>query len=120
MSEHQMSLGTALPNALRLRCPRCGQGKLFAKFITMEKTCDGCQLDIAKTPGYYLGSTYINYGFTTVICMVTYMSLRFGAGYESKTLIAPFVVFLVGFPLLFFRHARALWLMMDTLIDRPE
>lgn len=120
MSDYKISLGSALKNAVRLRCPRCGQGKLYAGLITMTKNCDHCQLDIAKQPGYYLGSTYINYGFTTVILMVSYMSLRFGAGYESKTLIPPFVVFLIAFPLLFFRHARAFWLSMDTLIDRPE
>lgn len=120
MSQHTMSLRSALWNAIRLRCPRCGTGKLFERFVTMSKTCDGCQLDIAKKPGYYLGSTYINYGFTTVILMVTYVSLRFGVGYESWTLVPPFVVFLIAFPLLFFRHARALWLAMDTLIDRPQ
>ncbi|MFK7818910.1 MAG: DUF983 domain-containing protein [Planctomycetaceae bacterium] len=120
MSEHKMSFGSAIANAIRLRCPRCGKGKLYDGFITMSKECSNCQLDIAKKPGYYLGSTYINYGFTTVISMVTYMTLRFGYDIESKTLIPYFVTFLVAFPLLFFRHARSLWLAMDTLIDRPE
>ncbi len=120
MTEHQMSLGSVVMHAIRLRCPRCGQGKLFAKFITMNKTCEHCQLDIAKQGGYYLGSTYINYGFTTIISMASYMTLRFGYDIDSKTLVPYFVVFLVAFPLLFFRHARALWLAMDTLIDRPD
>ena len=120
MSKHPMSVGSAVKNAIRLRCPRCGGDKLFARRFTMTSKCAACNLDIAKQPGYYLGSTYINYGVTTVLLMVSYVSLRFGAGYSSATLIPPFVIFLVLFPLLFFRHARALWLAMDTLIDRPD
>ena len=119
MTEHHMSFGSAIGNAIKLRCPRCGKGKLYEGVIRMAKECSHCRLDIVKKPGYYLGSTYINYGFTPIISMVTYMTLRFGQDIESKVLIPYFVVFLIAFPLLFFRHARALWLAMDTLIDRP-
>ena len=30
---------------LRGRCPRCGEGKLFAGFLTVAKRCDRCDLD---------------------------------------------------------------------------
>jgi uncharacterized protein (DUF983 family) len=30
---------------LRCRCPRCGEGKLFAGFLTVAKSCDRCGLD---------------------------------------------------------------------------
>lgn len=120
MAETPMTVGSALKNALRLSCPRCGRTKLFARMLTMVPRCEHCGLDIAREPGYYLGSTYINYGVTTVTLMVSYISLRFGAGIESRVLIPPLVTFLIAFPLLFFRHARALWLAMDTLIDRSQ
>ena len=32
---------------LRCRCPRCGEGKLFAGFLTMAKSCDRCGLDFS-------------------------------------------------------------------------
>ena len=86
----------------------------------MTPRCESCGLDIRKNPGYYLGSTYVNYGVTTVLLMVSYISLRFGVGIEREILVPPFVVFLIVFPLGFFRYARALWLAMDTLIDPPE
>lgn len=30
---------------IRCRCPRCGQGKLFAGFLDLAKRCDVCGLD---------------------------------------------------------------------------
>ena len=31
--------------ATRGRCPHCGEGKLFAGFLTLEKRCSNCSLD---------------------------------------------------------------------------
>ena len=30
------------------KCPRCGQGALYAGFLKMRSACDVCQLDYAK------------------------------------------------------------------------
>lgn len=30
---------------LRCRCPRCGEGRLFARFLRLAKACDRCGLD---------------------------------------------------------------------------
>ncbi|MDD1529346.1 hypothetical protein C7U92_19985 [Bradyrhizobium sp. WBOS7] len=41
---------TVLQSALRglaCRCPRCGQGKLYAGFLTLAPACDHCGLDYA-------------------------------------------------------------------------
>lgn len=36
-----------LAAALRCRCPRCGQGKLFDGLLTVAPRCDACGLDLA-------------------------------------------------------------------------
>jgi uncharacterized protein (DUF983 family) len=33
--------------ALKSRCPRCGEGKLFKGFLTVAPSCDKCGLDYA-------------------------------------------------------------------------
>jgi uncharacterized protein (DUF983 family) len=41
---------TVVQSALRglaCRCPRCGQGKLYAGFLTLAPACDRCGLDYA-------------------------------------------------------------------------
>lgn len=32
----------AMMRGVRLRCPACGQGKLFARFVTVNKACPHC------------------------------------------------------------------------------
>jgi uncharacterized protein (DUF983 family) len=34
-----------IARGLRGRCPRCGEGKLFAGFLTLRTKCDRCGLD---------------------------------------------------------------------------
>ncbi|MBI1274029.1 MAG: DUF983 domain-containing protein [Alphaproteobacteria bacterium] len=33
--------------ALRCRCPRCGEGRLFSTFLGLEERCDRCGLPLA-------------------------------------------------------------------------
>jgi uncharacterized protein (DUF983 family) len=35
-----------LATGLRLRCPRCGQGRLFKGLLTVVERCPVCQLDL--------------------------------------------------------------------------
>jgi uncharacterized protein (DUF983 family) len=34
--------GPALRNGLRQRCPKCGEGKLFARYLKVNDTCPAC------------------------------------------------------------------------------
>jgi len=50
MTEPAASQPTLLQTALRgiaCQCPRCGQGKLFAGFLTLRPRCESCGLDYA-------------------------------------------------------------------------
>jgi len=39
------TLSGAIHAGLRCRCPRCGKGKLFAGFLTLQPRCEVCGLD---------------------------------------------------------------------------
>jgi len=43
----QPTLFQSALRGLACKCPRCGQGKLFAGFLTLRTTCDACGLDYA-------------------------------------------------------------------------
>jgi uncharacterized protein (DUF983 family) len=50
MNEFSQPQPTLAQTALRgvlCRCPRCGQGKLFAGFLTLRPRCENCGLDYA-------------------------------------------------------------------------
>ncbi len=109
--------GTLIKRALQLRCPRCGQGRLFTGWFTMPERCSECRLKIERAPGYYLGSIYINYGATAVILLLGYLVLHDGFGLTNRQLAKPLVAICVLFPLWAFRYARALWLAFDCHFD---
>lgn len=101
-----------------LRCPACGNGKLFTGMFRMAAECSDCHFRFERPAGYFLGSTYINYGVTALLTTVSYVTLYFGFGWPKQTLLPGLLLFCGVFPLVFFRFARSLWLSFDCLFDR--
>jgi uncharacterized protein (DUF983 family) len=117
--ESSRSRSPSLARALVLRCPRCGDGKLFAGWFRMHPACDGCGLSFAREPGFYLGSIYINYGITVLLTGALYATILGGGGSHEVALAACLAV-AVLFPLAFFRHARSLLLALDSSVNRHQ
>ena len=113
-----LTFGQAVSRGVRLRCPACGCGRMFRSLFSMNSACEGCRFPFERGPGYFLGSTYINYGVTAATTTVTYVVLYFGAGVEKQTLLPGLLIFCLIFPLVFFRFARSLWLSLDCFFDR--
>ncbi len=111
------SAGTLLRRAVWLRCPRCGVGPLFTRWLSMPKACEQCQFRYERQPGYFLGSSYINYGITALSMTLMYVIGHFGCGLAANLLVLPLALFTMVVPLLLFRHARACWLAFDCYFD---
>ena len=45
-----VSLALGLKRGLAGRCPNCGEGKLFAKYLKVEPVCAACGHDLARYP----------------------------------------------------------------------
>lgn len=107
--------------ALRLRCPICGEGKLFRNWFMVHEHCPVCGVKFEREPGFFLGSIYINYGLTAVIATAAYIVLQFVYGYPEKQVLIGTLTFVVLFPLWFHRYARSLWAGFDQWHDpRPD
>lgn len=113
----ESNYGTFASRALQLRCPRCGVGHLFKNMIIMHQRCPHCSLKYERAPGYFLGSTYINYGFMAITVMSAYFALHYGAGFSNNQLAVPLFVYCLLMPLVLFRYARSWWLAMDCYCD---
>ena len=112
-----ITYSAAASRARRLRCPRCGEGPLFRNAFNMHEGCSHCGLKYVRGPGYFLGSTYINYGFISLTTTAAYVGLHFGADISNEILMPALVVYCLVVPVLLFRHARAWWLAMDCYCD---
>ncbi len=112
-----MRFRTIFVRSCRLRCPRCGEGKLFHGWFAMHGQCDHCGMKFQREPGFYLGSIYFNYGLTSALALSAFFSLHLGYRVPSEQLTWPLLAFVLLFPLWFFRYARGLWLGMDEYFD---
>lgn len=51
----------AFRRALRLRCPSCGGGPVFLRWLRMAPACASCGLRFSRgEPGYWVGAYFIN------------------------------------------------------------
>lgn len=85
----------------------------------MFPRCSDCGLSYDREPGFYLGSIYVNYGVTALLTTILYF-VGFSYGVPDNWLLAGLAAFCVLFPLLLFRHARAIWLAFDQFWDPQE
>ena len=112
------TLRQAILRGFSLRCAMCGEGKLFRGMFRMHPHCSHCGFVFERAPGYFLGSTYINYGLTAGTTTVSYVFFHFGLGFRNSQVLPCLLVFCGIFPLVFFRYARSLWLSLDCCMDQ--
>lgn len=101
---------TVLWRTLRLRCPNCGEGRIFTGLFRMNETCPVCGVRFERESGESVGGMYINLGLAEL--------LTIGGFFLVNALFAPpfvphlifWVVFNIVFIALFYRHARSLWI----------
>ena len=87
-----------LLRALLLRCPRCGTGKLYHRFISMNKRCSSCQLQFERESGFFLGAIYFNYGLTALIVTVLYVGMLISRSVSPFYMKAIPLTIAVAFP----------------------
>ena len=74
--------------AFMLKCPKCGQGKLFksknpyqlSKILDMYDECPNCKEDFVVEHGFYYGAMYMSYIITCAMCIALlpiYTALNF-------------------------------------------
>lgn len=100
---------TVLKRGLLLRCPNCGQGKMFSGLLHMNPLCPYCQVRYERHSGESVGGMYIN--------LILAEFLTIGGYFLAEALWHPpavphlifWIAFNIIFVVLFYRHARALW-----------
>ncbi len=113
-------MNPTLVRAVRLRCPRCGEGRLFRGLFQMNESCSACGASFKREQGFYLGSIYINYGATVIGTGALYALLVLGIDWSHKAALAACLVAAVVFPIWFFRWARSLLLALDGSVNQQQ
>lgn len=112
---------TMFARALRLRCPVCGGGPLFSRWLRMASACPGCGLIVNRgESGYGLGALWFNLLAAEAVNTIIWVSVAISrwpdVPWETLGRVAPVTAILM--PLLFFPFSRTLFLAFD-LCFRP-
>jgi uncharacterized protein (DUF983 family) len=99
------------------RCPRCLQGRVFRRFMSMHERCPVCDLRFEREPGYFYGAMYFSYALAIVTTLYWVPLLILGAPLWL-VIGLPSLHLLLQTPLAF-RYSRVLWLHLDHRLD-PE
>lgn len=106
-----------MARALRLRCPKCGQGHVYGARFHINLRCSACGLPFVREQGYFVGAIYVNLLATELIIFATYLILLFTLSYVSGVVIAILVALAIIFPIAFYPFTRSLWIGIDHIID---
>jgi uncharacterized protein (DUF983 family) len=96
--------------AAGLRCPNCERGSMTSGLFRFHETCPVCCARFERREGESIGGTMVN--------LVTAEVLTMGGLIITQVAFAPplwfqltfWIAFNILFILLFYRHARALWI----------
>lgn len=104
---------------LAQRCPRCGQGRVFAGVLEMNRTCPVCGIAFEREQGYFLGAMYFSYAMGVAAATpLVIAGLALGWGYPLIGVLAGAELVLLS-PLVY-RYSRVIWLHVDQYFDpRP-
>lgn len=107
-------LGGSL-RALRRRCPRCGGGGIFRRWLQMAETCPTCGLRFERTEGYWTGSMALNLVVTEVVFVVVLVVTIIATSPDPNwgLVLTLALASNVLVPLLFFPASRLLWVTIE-------
>jgi uncharacterized protein (DUF983 family) len=100
---------------LMLRCPNCERGQMFHGLFRMDEKCPYCGARYERLSGESIGGTMINLVVAEMLCI--------GGWILSEILWHPplafslifWVSFNILFVVLFYRHARGIWVAVAYL-----
>jgi uncharacterized protein (DUF983 family) len=114
----RLGAARALVRGLTRRCPRCGQGKLFRRWVSMVERCPRCGLVLEREEGAFLGSLVLNYS-VTALSLIAYLIVVLVLTLPHPpvfVLTAGAVVIAVTIPLIVYPFAKTTWAAIDLLL----
>jgi uncharacterized protein (DUF983 family) len=109
--------------ALRLRCPLCGKGRMFRRWIHLRDYCDTCGFRFDRNePDYFIGAYTINLivaelfvvGLMVAVILVTWPDVPW------DNLTWRTAIFMVFAPVLTYPFSKTLWLAIDLMFQPPK
>lgn len=112
----------AIVRGLLRRCPRCGTGRLFARFLKIRERCPRCRFRLEREEGGFLGAMTINFAVSTtlwIILLVGWLIVDLPDLHAMQLTIASLALMTVA-PLVLWGHSKTVWAAIDYLVYRSD
>jgi uncharacterized protein (DUF983 family) len=103
---------------LLLRCPVCGEGRLFRSPYKMNEKCPHCGFVFEREVGYFSSSMAINLVISELLIAAFTVPLALMMPLWQLFLWGAPVAILL--PFIFYHHSRSLWMSMDHFLNPPQ
>lgn len=107
---------------LRRRCPLCGAGGLFTRWVEPRPSCPRCQLKLDRGEGdFFLGSYTLNF-IAVQLLLVGFLLVTVTATWPDvpwRALLWVGVPLVVLAPIAFYPVSRTVWLAIDLTMRPP-
>ena len=112
--------GQAVWRGATKRCARCGEHKLFRRWVTMVERCPRCGHHFERGDGFWLGSIMMNMAFTFATFLVVFVGGMLATWPDPPWTWLLVLTLTVNslFPVLFHPVSRTLWVGME-MAARP-
>ncbi len=123
MTTSAPSVGRMLGRGALKRCPACGAGRLFSRWLRMADRCPGCGYQFAREEGFFLGAYVMNLAIAQGLVMVLAVipTIVMLDANPDASLLPVFVGGLLGAvfaPLVFYPYSKTLWVAIELSL-RP-
>lgn len=116
-------LARHVSRALLLRCPVCGGGSLFTRWVHMKPVCPRCGLRTDRGEAdYFIGGYTVNF-VTAELTAAVGMLIVVVATWPTvpwRGLMWGGVALMVALPIAFYPYSRTLWLAIDLTFRPPH
>jgi uncharacterized protein (DUF983 family) len=114
---------TLLGRALRLRCPNCGRGKMFTRWVIMRPHCEHCRIRFDRGESdYFIGAYLVN---LIVVELLVVLGIVIGMivtwpDVPWRTMKFVLIPVAVLSPLVTYPFSKSIWLAVDLTYQPPR
>ena len=112
-----MERGVIFKRCLALRCPQCGEGRLFQSYSKLQEECPVCELRYRREPGAMTGAMYLSAVITEILAAMLCAALFLLTDWSVKTGLMVGVAVVAAFALLSYPRTVALWVAIEYWTD---
>lgn len=116
------STGAMIRRGLAKRCPRCGRGRVFRSWFSMNERCTTCNLAFQREDAHFVGAMAMNLVVTELlfgILLVSWIAATW-PNPNWAAITAGGIGLNIVVPIVFYPTSKSLWTAIDLALHKMD